>query len=129
VSDRAPDGGTTCRVSVCRDCCCGSRRKHPDVDHDLLLDRLTAATGGHAEVVVSGCLLACERSNVVVVSPSRRGRGAGGRPTWFQQVFSTDDVDTIAAWVCAGGPGVAPMSDILELMQTAPARPVAAGLT
>lgn len=123
-----PDGGGACRVSVCRDCCCGSRSKHPDVDHDLLVDRLVASTGVHGRVVVSSCLLACERSNVVVVAPSRRGRAAGGRPTWFQQVFSTDDADMIAAWVRAGGPGVAPMSDILELMRTAPARQVGAGL-
>jgi len=127
VTDRRPrSGGTACRVSVCRDCCCGTRSKHPEVDHDLLLDRLVAATGAHAEVVVSACLLACERSNVVVVSPSRRGRAAGGRPAWFQQVLSVEDVDTIAAWVCAGGPGVAAMSDLLELMRTAPARAVGA---
>ena len=69
-------GGTVpCRVVVCRDCCCGTLRKHPDVDHDLLFEQLGVRTSGHAQVRASGCLLACEHSNVVVVLPSRLRSG------------------------------------------------------
>lgn len=87
----------TLRVRVCRDCCCGTTEKHPDVDHDALLAELTEGTRGHAEVDVTGCLLACDRSNVVVVSPG---------PYWFGDVLSTETVGALAAWVRAGGHGV-----------------------
>lgn len=87
----------TLRVRVCRDCCCGTPEKHPDVDHDALLAQLTDGTRGHAEVAVTGCLLACDRSNVVVVSPG---------PYWFGDVLSRETVDALVAWIRAGGPGV-----------------------
>jgi hypothetical protein len=96
-----------CRVRVCRDCCCGSTRKHPDVDHDGLLARLTSRVGGAAEVAVTPCLLACEHSDVVVVSPGAAGRRAGGRPVWLGSVLDEVAVDAIAAWVASGGPGLA----------------------
>jgi len=86
----------TLRVRVCRDCCCGTVEKHPDVDHDALLAELRDGTRGHAEVDVTGCLLACDRSNVVVVSPG---------PYWFGDVLSTETVDALVAWIRAGGPG------------------------
>lgn len=64
---------------------------------------------------VSDCLDACAQSNVVVVHPTPLARRRGARPVWFGLV--TDDVvtDDIIAWVRAGGPGVAPMTDALEL--------------
>lgn len=77
------------------------------MDHDGLLERLTSGVAGHAEVSVTGCLLACERSDVVVVSPGVGGRRAGGRPVWFAEVLDVDAVDAISAWVVRGGPGVA----------------------
>ena len=30
---------------LCRDCCCGSTDKHPDVDHDALRDALLSGAG------------------------------------------------------------------------------------
>ena len=93
------------RVRVCRDCCCGTRSKHPDVDHDALLARLVEATAGSAVVDASACLLACERSNVVVVQPGAAGRRAGARPVWLRSVLDLATVEAIAAWVRAGGPG------------------------
>jgi (2Fe-2S) ferredoxin len=94
-----------CRVRVCRDCCCGTERKHPQVDHDGLLARLTERVADRAEVDVTGCLLACEGSNVVVVSPSAAGRRAGARTVWFTRVLDERCVDVIAGWVRRGGPG------------------------
>jgi (2Fe-2S) ferredoxin len=102
-----------CRVRVCRDCCCGTARKHPGVDHDGLVTRLRDRVGIRAEIDVTTCLLACELSNVVVVSPSPAGRGAGARPVWLREVLDGTTVDAIAAWVSGGGPGVAPMPAVL----------------
>ncbi len=96
----------TLRVRVCRDCCCGSARKHPGVDHDALLDRLVSGTAGAATVDASGCLLACEKSNVVVVQPGAEGRRAGARAVWLREVLDAAAVDAIAAWVRSGGPGL-----------------------
>lgn len=103
-----------CRVRVCRDCCCGTVRKHPTVDHDGLLTRLVAAASDRAEVDVTGCLLACERSNVVVVSPNAAGRRAGGRVVWFGEVLTQRAVDAIARWVRDGGPGLAVLPPALR---------------
>ena len=95
------------RVRVCRDCCCGTVRKHPGVDHDGLLDRLRARVAGAGAVSVSACLLACERSDVVVVSPAPAARRVGARPVWLAEVLDAAAVDAVAAWVRAGGPGLA----------------------
>lgn len=84
------------RVRVCRDCCCGTPEKHPDVDHDGLLDGLVEATRGYAEVAATTCLLACEWSNVVVVSPGS---------IWFKEMLSEESWSALADWIRAGGPG------------------------
>ncbi|MFI6761846.1 hypothetical protein ACIBF5_22165 [Micromonospora sp. NPDC050417] len=103
-------------MTVCRGCCCGSTRKHPDVDHAGQVDRLRAAIGtDHRVRITDDCLDACERSNVVVVHPSGAGRAAGARPVWFGFVLDDSAVDDIATWVRAGGPGVAPLPDVLDL--------------
>ena len=96
-------------VTVCRDCCCGTTRKHPDVDHDGQLDRLMDGIGDSGRVVVSTCLLACERSNVMVVAPAPDSRGAGARPVWLSEVLTVEQTDAVVAWVRAGGPGPAPL--------------------
>jgi (2Fe-2S) ferredoxin len=88
----------TVRIRVCRDCCCGTPEKHPDVDHDALLAELVAGTRDHADVSVTTCLLACDRSNVVVVSPG---------PYWFGRVLTRHTAAEVAAWIRAGGPKAA----------------------
>lgn len=99
-----------CRVTVCRDCCCGSR-KVSGVDHDAQLARLR----GEAQVRVSDCLDVCERANVIVVQPSTEGRAAGARPVWLGFVNNDEATEDVAAWIRAGGPGVAPIPAILDL--------------
>ena len=99
---------------MCRDCCCGSRAKQPGVDHDAQLDRLRAALPAPHRVRVSDCLDVCAQSNVIVVHPAPPARRGGARPVWFGLV--ADEVtDDIIAFVAAGGPGVAPISDALQL--------------
>jgi (2Fe-2S) ferredoxin len=105
---------------MCRDCCCGTARKHPGVDHDALFERLVAGTAGAAQVDASSCLLACEKSNVVVVQPGAPGRIRGGRPVWLREVLDERTVDAIAAWVHAGGPGLAEPPASLTARLTSP---------
>lgn len=102
-------------VTVCRGCCCGTIQKHPGITNAEHLDRLRRALRGRADVRVSDCLGPCERSNVVVVSPSRQGRLDGGRPAWFGFVLGEDAIDDLAGWVAAGGPGVAVPPATLDL--------------
>ncbi|KQS00669.1 hypothetical protein ASG12_07340 [Williamsia sp. Leaf354] len=93
---------------MCRGCCCGTARKHPDIDHDEHLDALRASASDAARVRTSDCLDDCARSNVIVVSPSRAGRVKGGRPVWLQKVLTASAMAEVGDWMRAGGPGIAP---------------------
>lgn len=110
-------GSVPCRVVVCRDCCCGTP-KVTGVDHAAQTARLRA----QVPVRVSDCLDVCEQANVVVVQPSSQGRAAGARPVWLGLVNDPDATEDIAAWARAGGPGVAPLPDILGLYTITPPR-------
>lgn len=111
-----------CLIRVCRDCCCGTDRKHPDVDHDGLLAGLRAGARGRATVLVSPCLLACAESNVVILSPSPLGRRLGGRPVWLREVLDVETVENLVDWVRAGGPGLAPVPEPLAGRTFRPSR-------
>lgn len=104
-----PAHGRPVRVTVCRGCCCGTRRKHPDVDHDRQLDILRAA----GSVRVSDCLNACDRSNVVVVQPATLARPLGARPVWLGGVLDETSLSIVVEWIAAGGPGLAAPPDRL----------------
>lgn len=108
---------------MCRGCCCGTVRKHPDTDHDAQLAALRAAAGSvGARVRVVDCLDACSHSNVVVVSPSAQGRAVGARPVWLEGVLDENVTAEVAAWVEAGGPGVADPPGLLDLAVFTPSR-------
>jgi hypothetical protein len=111
-------------LTVCRGCCCGTASKHPGVDHRAQLERFRAA----GRVRVSDCLDACAYSNVVVVSPSPAGRAAGARPVWLLGVLDAETEDELAAWVRAGGPGVAEPPGMLDLRIFTPSRRVRAAV-
>jgi (2Fe-2S) ferredoxin len=111
------NGPVPCRVVVCRDCCCGSPEV-TGVDHAAQTARLRA----QVPVRVSACLDICDQANVVVVQPSTAGRAAGARPVWLGLVNDPDATEDIAAWARAGGPGVAPRPDILDLYAITPPR-------
>jgi (2Fe-2S) ferredoxin len=112
-----PVGGTPCRVVVCRDCCCGSS-KVTGVDHAAQAARLRA----EAPVRISACLDVCDQANVVVVQPSAAGRAAGARPVWLGLVNDPAATEDIAAWIRAGGPGIARRPEILDLYAFTPHR-------
>jgi (2Fe-2S) ferredoxin len=97
------------RVVVCRDCCCGTV-KTPG-DHAYQLARLRA----EVPLRVSECLDVCAQANVIVVQPSAQARRDGARPVWLGLVNDADATEDVIDWVRAGGPGVAPMPDILDL--------------
>ncbi|MGI5215593.1 hypothetical protein [Plantactinospora sp. CA-290183] len=110
--DRAPDR-LGCSVTLCRGCCCGTVRKHPDVDHPGQLARLRAALGPANRVRVSDCLNVCDRSNVLVVQPAPAARRAGARPVWLAEMLTGELLDDLVDWVDAGGPGRARLPDAL----------------
>ncbi|ROP30836.1 hypothetical protein EDD30_3700 [Couchioplanes caeruleus] len=114
-----------CTLTVCRDCCCGSRVKHPAVDHAAQVDRLRELLPAAHRVRTSLCLDVCAQSNVMVVQPARTARRQGARPVWFGLVLDDAIVTDIADWVRAGGPGVAGLPATLAL-SVIPA-PAAAG--
>ncbi len=104
-----------CTVTVCRDCCCGSRPKHPQVDHDAQLDRVRSALGRDHRVRTSDCLDVCAQSNVFVVNPAPAARRAGARPVWFGLVLDDAVLTDLIEWIQAGGPGKAKLPSVLEL--------------
>src|SRR5688500_10059082 len=109
----------TPRITVCRGCCCGTTRKHPDVDHDHQLEVLRAAL---PTVRVADCLDACESSNIVVVQPTPAARAAGAKPVWVGAVLNDDAIHGVIAWINAGGPGrAAPPPVVAERIVTPPA--------
>jgi hypothetical protein len=109
-------------VTVCRGCCCGTDRKHPDTDHDAQLRRLEAAVRPHGVVRVSDCIDACGQSNVVIVQPSPAGRRRRGRPTWLGWINDEASLVDVVTWLAAGGPGIAPLPEPLELHTFRPPR-------
>lgn len=90
------------RVLLCRDCCCGTLTKHPDVDHDAQEALLRAAAverGG--KLVRTRCLGVCERSNVVVVKTE-------SHTVWFGDTLTPERTRQIARLVLDGTPELAP---------------------
>lgn len=82
---------TTVTVLVCRGCCCGTERKHPDIDHAAHLDTLRSAlpTGQSTKLWTVDCLGPCDHSNVIVV-------GTGATRRWFGDMLGDDDIQTLA---------------------------------
>ncbi len=82
------------RALVCRGCCCGTSRKHPDVDHDAQV----AALAEVAHVRIVDCVDQCAHSNVVVVRPG------SGVSLWFGRVLDRAVVADLCRWLAAGAP-------------------------
>ena len=112
----------TVTVVVCRGGDCGSRRKHPEVDHAAQLQAFRSRLGDAAAVVPSKCLDACEHSNVVVVLPGAAGVAAAAEPVWIGEVNDAVVTDDVIAWVQEGGPGVAPEPTLVQIQAFRPTR-------
>ena len=121
-SVRRDEGLAGCTVTVCRGCCCGRPEKNPGVDHPAQLVHLRTHLPKSTTVRVSDCLDVCERSNVIVLSPSPQGRAAGARPVWLGQVHDQDVIAEITDWIAAGGPGIAEPPPTLDLYAFSPSR-------
>lgn len=109
--------GAPCKLTVCRGCCCGTKKKVPGVDHKAQLARLSAIDDHSARRVpvrTSKCLGICFQANVVVVQPSQEGRAAGGRPVWLGQMTEDKLLNAVDDWIFDGGPGIAPLPAVLE---------------
>ena len=80
-------------VLLCRDCCCGTERKHPEVDHAAQERELReAAADGGGRVIRTRCLGVCEHSNVVVIKTAERTHWFGGALTPEQTRLLTEFV-------------------------------------
>lgn len=116
------------RVRMCRGCCCGTARKHPDVDHDAISAMLEENIGPGAALVHVDCLWACDLSNVIVVNPAPAAREAGARPAWVPHVNTHERAAALARWVRDGGPGAAdPPHELGEILNAAGLRRALAG--
>jgi hypothetical protein len=105
-------------VLVCRDCCCGRSKKHPEVDHVAQLAAIDEAceAAGNARVVVTRCLDVCAVSNVVVI----RHHAAGAPTLWLGKVLSPSHTRALTQWLRAGGPATAPLPDALRSLAFRP---------
>ncbi|MEM8925894.1 MAG: (2Fe-2S) ferredoxin domain-containing protein [Actinomycetota bacterium] len=91
------------RVLVCRGCCCGSERKHPDIDHDEQVVAISSVA--HARVV--DCVDECKQSNVVIVRPRP------GESIWFGRLNSDALTEELCEWLGEGAP--MPLPPVLEV--------------
>ncbi len=82
------------KVWVCRGCCCGTKRKHPGVDHASLERALRAgARAAGMRYEVTDCLGPCGQGNIVVTRTA-------GRIRWFRRMNDEQATGTLAA--CLG---------------------------
>ncbi|MDQ2880787.1 MAG: (2Fe-2S) ferredoxin domain-containing protein [Actinomycetota bacterium] len=110
-------------VTVCRGCCCGTR-KVPLLDHTAQLADLRQSLTGMATVRTTDCLDTCDHANVMVIQPSAQGRHAGGHPVWLGWVNYPNAIRDITAWITAGGPGIADPPEVLDHYTFTPPRRV-----
>lgn len=87
---------------LCRDCCCGTRAKHPRTDHDAQRDALEAVAERNpaVQVRVVDCLDQCDRSNVVLVRRTDLPRRQ--RDTWVGGVLTDRATEAVVDWVEGG---------------------------
>lgn len=92
----------TTRVLVCRGCCCGTERKHPETDHDAQLAAISAV----ARTRVVDCVDECAHSNIVVVRPG------DGTSVWLGGILDPAATSALCDWLAAGA--TSPMPAVLQ---------------
>lgn len=95
---------------------------HPHVDHPGQLAQLRTVIAGSGRVRTSDCMDTCEYSNVIVVTPGSAGRRHGARPVWLGEVLDQHTTADLAAWVAAGGPGLAAPPASISVRTIRPSR-------
>ena len=94
-------------VLLCRDCCCGTDRKHPDFDHAAqrreLEDVITRA-GGKLHIVK--CIDACSYSNVAVI------RRRNGEKIWLGGLAQVETHDALCQFLASDV--LQPLTPLLE---------------
>lgn len=94
-------------VLLCRDCCCGTDRKHPDFDHAAqrreLEDVITSA-GGKLHIVK--CIDACSYSNVAVI------RRRNGEKIWLGGLAQVETHDALCQFLASDV--LQPLTPLLE---------------
>ena len=86
------------KVWVCRGCCCGTRKKHPGVDHKAL--ERAARAGAEAAGVryeVTDCLGPCGQGNIIVVR-------TGGTTRWFRRMLDVESTVALLDAVATDAP-------------------------
>ena len=84
------------KVWVCRGGCCGTRKKHPGVDHDALyVTTKEGAKAGGAKVTKTDCLGPCGQGNIVVVR-------AEGEICWFRKMNAREPTAALADHLAEG---------------------------
>ena len=90
---RTPRTNTTVRVQVCRGCCCGTVRKHPETDHEGQLKAISTV----ARTRVVKCVGECAYSNVIIVRP-----GNGAESIWLGGINDAELTDAVCEWLTDG---------------------------
>lgn len=105
---------------LCRACCCGTREKHPELDHEAQARALQAAAeAGGGRLVISRCLNACERSNVAVLR-------SGAQTWWLGRLLRHARTEALCAWLREGGPDAGPLPAGLALCLFTPSEEASA---
>jgi len=92
-------------VLLCRDCCCGTYRKHYGFNHrQQEIDLKAAVTEAGGKLLRVNCLDACSHSNVVVLRTQNHGR------IWFGGLADEASHEALVAFVRAGARGEIPPS-------------------
>jgi predicted metal-binding protein len=93
---------------LCRDCCCGTTKKHPRTDHEgqQLALEAAAADNPAVELRIVDCLDECDRSNVAVVR--RPSAARKDRDTWLGGLLIPSATEALAEWVRDGAQGLPP---------------------
>ena len=94
-------------VLLCRDCCCGTDRKHPGFDHAEQrreLEEVINNSGGKLHIVK--CIDACSYSNVAVI------RRPSGEKVWVGGLANMENHNELCRFLA--GDTTQPLTPVLE---------------
>lgn len=96
-ADTPTKGPKKDKVWLCRGCCCGTRSRHPGIDHrELERNARRGAEQAGVRYEVTKCLGPCGQGNVVVVR-------TGGVVRWFRRMNDVSSTVALLEHVATGG--------------------------